>query len=112
MTSRRRFSGVSRITRPTNLAHNSEHKYTGENTGRRLRYLETCYDVAGTPKEEPEHVQARRLLSGGYIRVEYGKKHAAWYWFEPPTESTQQLIQRGLIWFASLPTGNIKEAAN
>jgi hypothetical protein len=85
------------------LARNSEHKYTGENTGRRLRYLETCYDVVGTEKEEPEHVQARRLLQGGHIRVEYGKKHAAWYWFEPATESTVQLIQRGLAWFDSLP---------
>lgn len=40
-------------------------KYTGENTGRRLRYFETCYDVKVTPKDEPEHVQARALLNGG-----------------------------------------------
>jgi hypothetical protein len=38
-------------------------EYTGENVGRRLRYLETCFDVVGTPQDEPEHAQARALLS-------------------------------------------------
>jgi hypothetical protein len=67
----------------------------------------------GTPQEEPEHVQGRRLLKGGRILVEYGKKHAAWYWFEPSTQTTEQLIRSGLVWFDSLPFAMCsKEAAN
>ena len=87
------------------LARNSEERYTGENTGRRLRYLETCYDVRGTAVEENEHIQARALLEGGRIRVEYGKKHAAWYWFEPAGHqpTLAELNREALDWFETLP---------
>jgi hypothetical protein len=87
------------------LARSCEQKYTGENTGRRLRYLETAYDVKGTPMEEQEHIQARALLMGGRIKVEYGKKHAALYWFEPPhyVPTFEELNRQQLAWFEGLP---------
>jgi DNA primase len=34
--------------------------------------------------------------------VEYGKKHAALYWFEP-SENAEVQIARGLDWFNALP---------
>ncbi len=82
-----------------------EEKYTGENTGRRLRYLETCFDVKGTPLEEPEHAHARALLGSGRILVEYGKKHAAWYWYEP-AQGIEAINSRQISWFEALPSGN------
>jgi hypothetical protein len=69
------------------LACSCEQKYTGENTGRRLRYFETCY---------------------GRIKVEYGKKHAALYWFEPG-HSFEELNRRQLAWFAGLPQAPVSQ---
>lgn len=80
------------------LARATPDGYTGENTGRRLRYLESCYRVEGTPKEEPEHIKARELLEGAVIKVEHRKRNHDWYWLEPAVK-----VQSPEEWFDQLP---------
>lgn len=84
-------------------ARNSNLHATGEHTGRRLRYLETCYDVAGTAQDEPEHMKARQLLDGAHIRVTYQRNHAH-YCYEPRghTRSVDEHIADSLAWFEEL----------
>jgi hypothetical protein len=94
------------------LARNSDLKATGEHTGRRLRYLESCYEVEGTSKDIPETQKARQLLKGAIVKVEHRERNHDWYWLEPKgyTPTVAEQIARSLQWFAELPDKPISQA--
>src|SRR3954465_6462977 len=85
------------------LARSTPKKYTGENTGRRLRYLESCYRVKASSMEDPEHIQARKLLNGARVMVERRRGHD-WYWLEPGAapHKPQRVVEQ-------LPNGSVRE---
>lgn len=66
---------------------------TAETVGRRLRVL---HEVSGDiPPDRPtsEHESAIRLLQGGKVQVEYGKKNHAHYYYVPPASKQVRRIE-------------------
>jgi hypothetical protein len=51
----------------------------------------------------------RELENEGVVEVRYEKNHA--YYRHRKTDSTEELIQRGLAWFASLPDTQVQQGA-